>query len=239
MKKIILMFIFLFSVFFMAGNSFSLDPPDYQFPLRVKCGTPDLLRQGIIGAQKINAGRPSKQLNAVSSLRHFRVHWDSTGTDSPSLTDADHNKIPDYVDSTLVYLEYAWDLLINQLGYPEPLSDSGLGGGNEIDVYLINFAYYGLTMPDNLAISTSAYIEIDNNFAEFGYFYTLGYPALRVTTAHEFFHAIHFRYYSYMSFNWWMEQTAVWIEDRSWDNVNDYIAYLRAFFDNPTYSLNN
>ena len=41
-----------------------------------------------------------------------------------------------------------------------------------------------------------------------------------------------------MSFNWWMEQSAVWMEDRSWDDVNDYIFYLKYFFDYPTTSLN-
>ena len=93
-------------------------------------------------------------------------------------------------------MEYAWDLEINQLGYAEPLSDDGKGGGDEIDVYLNNLGnVYGLTYPDNSAsTSSSAYIELENDFSE-SVFVTKGYDALKVTTAHEFFHAIHFRYY--------------------------------------------
>jgi len=51
-----------------------------------------------------------------------------------------------------------------------------------------------------------------------------------VTTAHEFFHVIQFGYTYNMSLIWWMEQSAVWMEDRIWDDVNDYLAYLKDFF---------
>ncbi|MCE5249726.1 T9SS type A sorting domain-containing protein, partial [bacterium] len=59
---------------------------------------------------------------------------------------------------------------------------------------------------------------------------THGYAALKVTTAHEFFHTIQFRYLYNFDLSWWMEQSAVWMEERAWDDVNDYLAYLHHFF---------
>jgi len=198
----------------------------------IKCGTPQIIESILLGTAKI-AVRTEMDAWAVST--HFRVHYDITGFHAPDMTDKDRNGIPDYVDSTLVFLEYAWDLEVNQLGYQEPLTDNGKGGGDEIDVYLKNLNnVYGQTWPETTMGSyTSSYIEIDNDFSEDMY-YTKGYDALRVTTAHEFFHTIHFSYYydANMSLTWWMEHTAVWMEDRAWDNVNDYLAYLPYFFNN-------
>ncbi|MCE5251119.1 hypothetical protein LLG96_12955, partial [bacterium] len=115
------------------------------------------------------AGRPVMQVSLLSSEGHFRVHYDSTGVNKPAPTDTDRNGVPDYIDSTLVYLEYAWNLEVNQLGYEEPLSDDGIGGGDEIDIYILDFGKggYGITFPDHPQNGmASAYIELDNNYAE-------------------------------------------------------------------------
>ena len=198
----------------------------------IKCGTPQIMESILLGTAKI-ARRSEMDAWAVST--HFRVHYDTTGFHAPDMTDKDGNVIPDYVDSTLVFLEYAWDLAVNQLGYIEPLNDDGKGGGDEIDVYLKDLNnVYGQTWPEtSMGSFTSSYIEIDNDFSE-NIYHTNGYDALRVTTAHEFFHTIHFSsYYDIcMGLTWWMEQTAVWMEDRAWDDVNDYLAYLNYFFNN-------
>lgn len=236
MKKIFYIVATILFYFFSINYSFA------ENKFHVKCGTYNLLNNTALLAAKVAQGRPQSQLSTLSSLKHFRVHWDSTGYNAPAKTDANKNKIPDYVDSTLIYLEYSWNTIVNQLGYNEPLSDKGLGGGNEVDVYLLNLSSeknYGYTIYDNYAQSTSAYIAIENDFSETNIFSTLGYEALKVTTAHEFFHVVQFRYYSYITFNWWMEQTAVWMEDRSWNDVNDYFAYLDSFFNAPTTPLND
>jgi len=208
----------------------------------IKCGTPELIQNMLLGTAKITQ-REARNTSVVSTQGHFRVHYDTTGFNAPDLTDLDSNRIPDYVDSALIYLEYAWDLMVNTLGYPEPLSDGGKGGGDEIDAYLLNLGrMYGQTVPDNnFTTSTSSYMEIDNDFSE-GWYESNGYEALKVTTAHEFFHTIHFRLLKNWDLIWWMEQSAVWMEDRAWDDVNDYLAYLYLFFDNfqpLDYTLNS
>ena len=201
----------------------------------VKCGTPEILMLLESGAAK-TAGRPTVGTTlgttVLSSLNHFRVHYDTTGYNKPNMTDSNKNGIPDYIDSTLVYLEYAWSLEIDTLGYDPPLPDNGAGGGDEIDIYVTNFGNggYGVTYPEQSKNgSATAYCVIDNDYSESQYA-SKGYAALRVTTAHEFFHTIHFRYKYNFNISWWMEQSAVWMEDRAWDDVNDYIAYLYHYF---------
>lgn len=229
-KQIFSIFIYSFLALFAATIKADENAHDYS-GICIKCGTPQIVESILLGTAKI-AGRPL-EMHAWVSSTHFRVHYDTTGFHAPDMTDEDGNGIPDYVDSTLVYLKYAWDIEVNQLGYPEPLTDDGKGGGDEIDVYLKNLNnVYGQTWPETYMGSTSSYIEIDNDFSE-AIYATHGYDALRVTTAHEFFHTIHFSHYYdvSMSLTWWMEHTAVWMEDRVWDDVNDYLAYLQYFFD--------
>ena len=224
-------FLFLLPVFFLA-SLLSADEPAYNHSRSfVKCGTPDILRDYLTGVSNI-AARFDLSDSLLSSLGHFRVHYDSTGYRAPDPTDADKNGIPDYVDSTLVYLEYAWEIEVNRLGYDPPRGDNGEGGGDEIDVYIRNYGTgtYGATYAVNTVDGrSSAYMVIDNDYSESQYA-SKGYAGLRVTTAHEFFHVIQYGYVTDYSLRWWMEQSAVWVEEYVWDDVNDYLAYLDYFF---------
>jgi len=63
--------------------------------------------------------------------------------------------------------------------------------------------------------------------------------------AHEFFHAIQYRYdYDdvmglYATKNrWWVEASATWAGDEVYDGVNYYKGFLKHYFDNPHWSLN-
>jgi hypothetical protein len=199
-----------------------------------RCGTPALLDLIARGTAKPAAARLETALSVVSPSGHFRVHYDSTGSNAPDPTDADRNGIPDYIDSTVVDLEYAWSLEIGTLGYPAPMNDNGSGGGNETDVYVKNLddGVYGFTSPDrNDGQPSSAYIVIDNNFSGNNYT-TKGFPSLRVTTAHEFFHVIQFTMYGGSDAVWWMEQSATWMEERAWSDVNDYLFVIGDYFEN-------
>ena len=203
-----------------------------------KCETPMILEALHSGARK-PAVRPDSSTydaSAVSHLGHFRVHYDTSGWNAPDLTDEDENGVPDYIDSTCVYLEFAYDIQVNGLGYEPPLSDNGAGGGDEVDCYVRNFGSggYGFTEPETYVNnSATSFMTIDNDYAESQYA-SKGYAGLRVTTAHEFFHVIHFSYIVDFGLSWWMEQTAVWMEEYVWDDVNDYLAYLGYFFNDST-----
>lgn len=206
----------------------------------IKCGTPEVLEILSARGKIASARRDYLKASALSSGGNFRVHYDPTGFHAPDADDANANGIPDFVDSTMVYLEYARELLVDQMGFRPPRGDNGAGGGDEIDIYIKNFesdlyVYYALTYPDQESGGvSSAYIVIDNDYREEEY-ESHGYEALKVTTAHEFFHVIHFAYRSdYTNIIWWMEQTATWMEDRAWDSVDDYFLYLGDFLNNVT-----
>ena len=49
--------------------------------------------------------------------------------------------------------------------------------------------------------------------------------ALRVTAAHEFFHAIQFAY-DVKEDLWFMEGSATWVEDEVYDSINDNYQFL-------------
>ena len=193
--------------------------------------------------------RPLRQTYYDSD--HFRIHYDVTGQHAPPPADTNPvNGIPDYVDSTALVLEYVWSFEIDTLGFIEPVSDGGEGGDSRYDVYLSDIGgmgYYGVTYPETIqpdGRTWSSYIELENDFAN-TIFVPMGYDinpmaAVKVTCAHEFFHAIHFSIDAYEFSGgrfWWYEVSAVWMEDVVFDEVNDYLYYLKYFFHYPWLSL--
>ncbi|GEM_PF-1203519 len=182
---------------------------------------------------------------------HFRIHYDTSGQHAPPLDDTNPaNGIPDYVDSMSLVLEYVWSFEIDTLGFIEPVSDGGEGGDLHYDVYLSDIGgmgYYGVTYPETIqpdGRTWSSYIEQENDYAN-TIFVPMGYDvnpmaAVKVTSAHEFFHAIHFSIDAYEFSGgrfWWYEVSAVWMEDVVFDEVNDYLYYLKYFFHYPWLSL--
>lgn len=205
-----------------------------------KCGTPLLMQlldstvsESAFKQAYNEASRPGRDTYADSD--HFRVHYNTKGSYAPDPKDTNLNGVPDFVDSTLTYLEYARTKLI-ELGYGTPRSDGSLGGSSATDCYLTELSaesVYGYTMPDNTGLNgtVSSYIILDNNYTDTIY-QTYGYDGLRITSAHEYFHVIQFSYYGGSDAAWWMEQTAVWFEDYAWDDVNDYLNWISLMFNN-------
>ncbi len=89
--------------------------------------------------------------------------------------------------------------------------------------------YYGYCAPDGDQPNTgngraAAYCVLDNDYAR-SQFGIAPINALRVTAAHEFFHAIQFAY-DVDEDIWFMEGTATWVEDEVYDSINDNYQYL-------------
>ena len=66
-----------------------------------------------------------------------------------------------------------------------------------------------------------AYMVMDNDYAD------QGDPAavMQVTAAHEYNHVLQFAYDAAQD-TWMFESTAVWMEDRVYDAVDDYLGYI-------------
>lgn len=219
-----------------------------------KCGTPLLIPptlewEGLSSVTKRELQtsflRPEKQKNRLSPSRRFRVHYDTTGSGTPALLDASNQRVPNsyeaYVDSVAFYLDYAWRSLIDSLGYGAPYPDGTEGGGLEYDVYLddLGFGFSGITSWDPAQpIGSGAnkryatYTQLDNDFRDVR---TKGMDGLKITIAHEFFHAIQVGSYGIWtnvrnSDFYFYELTAVWIEDILFTDVNDYYHDLPQYF---------
>lgn len=189
---------------------------------------------GPAGETKYPAGAPLKVLCG----EHVCVHYvsDSAYDDAPPLADGpDADVEPDWVQTTLGTMERVWAHQVTALGFRAPYGDGTKGGNAKFDVYLKNLGtpenLYGYCAPedwvdlvDQTDYRASAYCALDNDFAEFP---KPGVPSLRVTAAHEFFHAIQFAYDSYED-GWVMEATATWMEERFADDVNDNRNYLAS-----------
>ncbi|WP_435771795.1 MXAN_6640 family putative metalloprotease [Nocardioides sp. SYSU DS0651] len=118
-------------------------------------------------------------------------------------------------------------------GYRAPKNDRGRGGSWKLDIYLADIGsmgYYGYCTSDR-GVSRhapyAAYCVLDNDYsaAEYGTSASSS-DLLKVTAAHELFHAVQFAYDAYED-SWFMEATATWAEDEIYDSVDDNRYYLR------------
>ena len=134
-------------------------------PPALRCGTPYLL-QAMDAASELSTEtqrlklvqRRSTQHSLLTPSGHFRVHYDTEGSDAVDPTDDDANGIPDYIDLAATVLDSTWELEVEQLGYNPPPSDNGLGGGEEYDVYVIDLkgGVYGYTYREEQSGSRTA-----------------------------------------------------------------------------------
>jgi hypothetical protein len=151
----------------------------------------------------------------VQQSTHFCLHYTTVGSGAAT---------PDQVDATLASLEEVWSREVDALGFRAPPADSD----GIFDVYLQDLGsqgLYGYCAPDSSTPHSTSYCVLDNDFDTSQY----GAPprnSLRVTAAHEFFHAIQFGYDTGEDI-WLMEGSAVWAEEQVYPAINDYLQYLR------------
>ena len=175
--------------------------------------------------------RPSRQTSIVSPSGIFRIHYDTTGINSPNYFNGITNTIKLSVDSLAIAFDSAYSYEVNYLGYSSPPSDEGAGGDDLFDIYISRLGYYGVTdWESNSSNQNMSYIKVDNKMD----FYTKGIYAARATAAHEFHHAIQVGNYSdHLDGNtYYFEITSTSMEEFVCDDVNDYYGYLWGYFNN-------
>jgi hypothetical protein len=170
------------------------------------------------------------------------IHWDDNTNhgDAPPGADNDATTIPSAVQATLDTFADVYVLEVGAYDYLAPLSDTSSpnnGGDGRTDIYMANIGadrppLFGYCTsddpnafdPDYEFFDVSAYCVVDEDFANFGKSHTRQ-EFRAVTAAHEFFHAIQFRY-DWFEDLWLMEGTAMFMEDQFADGVNDNVNYL-------------
>ncbi len=172
---------------------------------------------------------------------HLCLWWEPTGPHAPADLDTDDNGVPDFVDTARSELDLIWDRVVTRGGYRAPLPDED-GVDERLDVYLADIGgggLYGFCAPEQLVqgLSASGYCVLDNDYAAAQFPSLTVEDNLRVTAAHEFFHAVQFAYDSAED-PWLMEGTAAWIEDEIYDQINDNQQFISGgTLTNPRVSL--
>lgn len=191
----------------------------------------------------------------------FRFHYTLTGDDAVSSKDSDENGIPDYVDLIVETFSDIGSIDFDSLGYVRPPGDSWFtqtdnGGSDHYDVYIFELesGYYGYVQAEDYASNQSVSSRGDNEYSDetetramttfmalrnnYDDFPGLEEEIIEVTSAHEFFHAVQYGYDGWEA-GWLLEATAVWMEERHYDDVNDCYQFLKEFFKNPELGINH
>ena len=154
---------------------------------------------------------------------HVRVHYvaDPADRDSPSTASTRVAGVPDWIVAVGDAAEAAL-ARETALGFPPPPADDGdgaeRGGDARYDIYVCDLASHDLgelaaTVADPPG-SGFSYVVVDNDYAaaEVAPLKTTGVAQLRVTIAHELFHAIQIGQSRGRLPEWLAEATAVWME---------------------------
>ncbi|MEA2499646.1 MAG: hypothetical protein QOH26_2051 [Actinomycetota bacterium] len=171
--------------------------------------------------------------------------WAAKGRHAPNPKDSNpSNNVPDWVDKTIKEFEKVWRGEVITQGYRPPKRDKRSrhhGPNGYTDIYLSDLGdeqVYGYCTTDDPHAAyletdrypysdVSAYCVVDEDFSRTQFPDKDPVTNLRVTAAHEFFHAIQFAYDFYED-AWFMEGTAVAMEDQIYDGANDNYQYLPA-----------
>lgn len=180
---------------------------------------------------KAAAQRPVLPLSYITPDNRFEIHYTLTGPDAVNPSSTNSAGVPDFIYEAGLAAQRAYKLLVDpdSLGMRPHANDNG-ADGPQFDFYINNRtnSEYGSTVPEFQGASGPAYCLIDNDFGP-GY-YTQGLDGLRVTVAHEYFHAVQLNYFLRDEDVYFFEISSVWFEDYAYDDINDYYSYLRSWF---------
>ena len=196
-------------------------------------------------------GRPTN-LDQSLDLGIFKFHYTLDGEDAVADMQYAQTMAEIFVD---VYNKQN-GTSSDQMGFTRPPDDGFYssipdenGGDDQYDVYIYNLeaGIYGwvatewnrgdnpYSISTTELVSTTSFMAMRNNYTDFGPQTEI--ESIKVTAAHEYFHAVQNGYNLYSS-AWLMEATAAWIEDEIYDDVNDNYQYLGNWFKEPHIALN-
>lgn len=159
-------------------------------------------------------------LEKEKTIGHFHFKWTETSSDPrDNVTEAD-------IDATAVFLNECWDSYTTDFRQPK----AALIGGKriiDVEVYFDPGLYGSTSSTSNTIFLNSRDVVRDE-------------CRRRTTSAHELFHRVQYAY-GYVSGTggqkWWVEATASWSQDYTYDEVNDYVTRIDSGLSNPDTSL--
>ena len=196
----------------------------------------------------IYTSRPNLTNEQVACSTNFCFHYTLIGTDAVPSLDANSNGFPDYIDQMAGIFENVWTQYQIR-NYTMPPLDGATGGSSKYDVYITNLGsgLYGFVSPENVIGNnpqSSSLTEVDAMTSWMGMNNSYSWAsllsvlnAIKVTAAHEFFHAVQFGTTS-SNTNFISEATAAWSEDEIYPGIDDNFQYLPSIFSTPDIALN-
>jgi hypothetical protein len=159
--------------------------------------------------------RPRANEHQCDAERPLCFHWGNQVSDQEAA-------------QTAASFAAVYDLEVRTYGFLRPLRDGSRGGNSKTDIYIEDIGpdFFGYCTSDDPSPTPDvpAYCVVDDDFAEFGQTQTPE-KFRDITAAHEYFHAIQFRYDS--NEDWWfMEGTAMLMEGQFRPTVLDRVRYL-------------
>ncbi|MAV64396.1 MAG: hypothetical protein CMG00_04310 [Candidatus Marinimicrobia bacterium] len=171
-----------------------------------------------------NRSRPQLDTFFMSESGNFMVHYDLSDENGnlPIEGDENQNYIPDYIELVADVAEESRALLINTMGYLEEPDD----GDGIHDIYIKNQGVWGKNTVEN-SITGASYTTIDNDYQFFSNYCTSPIQKMKVSVAHEYFHAVQraYRPNPFSDHDFLLEMTSMWFEDVIYDDCNDYLAF--------------
>jgi len=181
---------------------------------------------------------------------HFVIHFTNGADggrieDTPNLTDTNGNGWPDYVEDYASYFEFTYTFENETRMFNAPPSDAAepndannRNPDEKYDVFIYNLGsgLYGYANPEKYPATPSySFIGVNKDYEwTFNPFNLdpdgVAKGAMKVTAAHEFFHAIQFTY-DCTEEKWWMETTSTYMEEEVYPLVNDNYYYLKYWFE--------
>lgn len=233
------------SVFSFKEKKTSDLPPRCATPLFLELSSVwhKLSPQAKISLSKLQ-GRPyyyAPEFTYDTPAGFFKIHYVTEGDSAvfEPLVDTDQDGVPDYVNRCGDILDSVWTIEVDSLGYQTPPSDGTHGGDDRYDVYLLPLSPFllGYTATEEFVAypSATSFIVLRTDY----YGGPEGpdqYDYVRATASHEFFHAIQMGYDA-LEAPYWMEMSAVWMEEICYDEINAHLPYLPFFYGYPWLSL--
>lgn len=193
------------------------------------------------GIQRLDLSVPELDRTYLSPGGYFNIHYTISGENAVAARYRDPRYVPSYIREVGAAFDHVKAVTCGLRGFREPVLEEGR---KAYDIYVYDLkGIYGVTFAskvynaENSNIRTAASrICIDNSYSKDKGFDKSREDCMRVTAAHEFFHAVQYAY-NIEADLWWKEATATWNEDEIYTGVNDYVRYLNVYFSAPQKSL--
>ncbi|EDM23642.1 DUF6055 domain-containing protein [Caminibacter mediatlanticus] len=177
----------------------------------------------------------SDEYNIFKYQGHFRVIYGKSYENNETINALANN--------ILNIANEVWDKEVVEFGFKAPRNSDKY----YIDIYIGNTGAFNKAENSYINISSS-YAGYATSYSDYTPYFVvnpkMSLNLVKVTIVHEFFHTIQYAYgvdivsdYIWNKNLWFLEATATMMEDEIFDDMNDYINYLRYYLPYINYSI--